>query len=288
MKTALIIACAAMLTLGGSNMARGTPDGGYDPYAAASNVTDLGALANYLWGFSPIDGRGRIMFLDTFNNGLGGWSPTSGGAGSADPALVTTFVFSPPNSVNLQCGTTGPVGNGFSQIDRSFHIGSQSRIGMEAGVFMGSTAPLNQPFPGAFDLTLAEFTPDGSTEILSVVRIERASGAVKVWSDTRFGLGNQWFTVYTLPTSLIDGSELNYLQIKVAVDFAEAQRIGTGGYMRLVIGQQTINLDAYPMARLAIVGSPGIFDAILTAWADGTATHNIGRVGYVMLTGDEP
>lgn len=268
-------------------MARGTPDGGYSPYSAASNVTDLGALANVLWGFSPIDGRGRVLFLDTFNNGLSGWSPTSGGAGSVNPALTGTFpVFSPPNSVNLTCGTTGPVGNGFSQIDRTFPIGSVSRFGMEAGIFMGSVAPLNQPFPGAFDIDLAAFDPTGSTEMIGLVRINRATGTIQLWSDNIIG-GNQFLDVYTLPTNLIDTYEAIYLQIKVVVDFSRGGPIA-GKYVRLVIGQQTLDIGGINLANLTVAGAPGTVDTIVTAWADGTASHNIGRVGYVMLTGDEP
>lgn len=264
----------------------GTPDGGYNPYQAASQVNDLGSLANYLWGFAPADGRGRMLYLDTFKDGLGAWSLVASGAGSAVPFLTGTAVMVPPFAALLQCGTTGPVGNGFSEMDREFYVRSDlskaPRFGLEAGIYAGATVygsptgNVAQQFPGAFDINVIYQVINVTTAYQATLRIDRATASFQVLTPSGFQ------QIAGMSGSALDGTEVMYFQPKIVVDF------NTGRYVRAVIGRDTIDISALSAKVITQAGLGGIVTADLACWADGTAGHNTGRVGYVLFTADEP
>jgi len=112
-------------------MARGTPDGRIETQQFAAQVSDVAHVNNMLWGFSPIDSKGRVIYFDTFNNGLGGWRKDSSG-GALDPMVVAPadYVFSPPNACSMDAGTTA---GHRSFLYRDIFAGKSERLGFEIG-----------------------------------------------------------------------------------------------------------------------------------------------------------
>lgn len=90
-------------------MPRGLPDY-YNPDTLVSQrVVDLTSIITAISKVTPIDGRGRMWFADTFGEGLSRWQGNAGGTGVA-PVLSTELAEIAPGLrlVRLRsCGRDG-------------------------------------------------------------------------------------------------------------------------------------------------------------------------------------
>lgn len=253
-------------------MTTGQPDGGVNQYGNASAASDIGSLTNYLWGFSPVDGRGRMVYMDTFNNGLSGWHPVYSGAGSAAASLSNEINFMPPYSALLNAGTTGPLGNGFSEIVRSFQLSTSFRLGAEFSVQVGGAGGDN--VPGAYEMEL--FLGRGTDQYAGSMRLSVSDRKWQVYTPS----GYVDIPGADYPAGYFSSYETAYVQSKMVVDFS------TGKYVRALIGENQYDLSSYDMATAPVASNEGMATVAVFAWADGTNTN--GRIGYVIFTKDEP
>lgn len=240
---------------------RGTPDGQAVTYETASQITDLGAHANYLWGFAPVDGRGRMVFLDTFNNGLGAWSidPTNTTLIGNDPADGRGYAFVPPYGVKFATGSSGS-----ATLTHNLILGRGGNYGIECAIPMRGENPEYNIFLNIrpFNLT------------------NKIAGLI--YSPVT----NQWI-LYASPTNIVltsmsgNGSNPSpyWIQVKVVGDW------NTGKYKRAIIGDTQYDISAYTM----ITGGTsinGLSQARLELY--GKTGSVAGYLGYILVTRDEP
>ena len=251
-------------------MARGTPDGKIADFRYASQATDLASVYSMLWGFSPIDGQGRVMYFDTFNNGLGGWKTSTTGAAVAPLlAIPQQMTFSPPNAVFFSPGIT----NGDqAQIYREMYFGKSLRLGIECGYGAPFTAGSKCANPR---LTL-DYNPTAFSPWFGGLTFNAAAGEWRVLTGTS-GTPTEtaFFTAGTPSTTM--GL---LIQIKVVMDFS------TGKYVRAFIGDQDFDLSAYSM-RTSSSSYNGWAIAAFKGISHGATTLSFW-LGYMLITRDEP
>jgi len=247
-------------------MARGTPDARIQESTYAGQISDLGYISNMLWGFSPIDSQGRVTYLDTFNNGLGGFIYENNG-GAAIPSLVNpglsviTQVFCPPNMVKINAGVT----NGDDvYIQRGMFWGINTRLGLEVALRCHTNSPnyiVRMDY--MLDSTHATRCELNYNRAAGNWRIALAGGGYQnIYGMSMAGIGNRW------------------VQVKVVADWS------TKKYVRAYIGERFFDLSAYTMFNLTF-STAGDFFTSIGASSYGAGSSD-GYIGYVLLTKDEP
>lgn len=241
-------------------MARGAPD----YLAPQSNIAvatfDAGSLLAGMGGFQPLDGKGRIYFLDTFQRGLARWERNTNGAEAEQAYLFTEKAFTPPFSVRLQA-SNGNV-TGWSEIRTAFILTQSGRLGVETAYFWND-ADLDQLiyFQGR----------NNSLNYNATLKINQANNVMQVRTPTGY------VTVGAIPPGMgIDA----WLQIKLVADFE------TGKYARLVVGDTTYDLTQDIYTTAASAGDHGV--TIELQAQDLSLNADMGLLGYVILTTDEP
>lgn len=242
-------------------MARGTPDGRITDNQFAAQVSDVAHVNNMLWGFSPIDGQGRVIYFDTFNNGLMGWRLTATGGGSipfiSSPA---SHVFSPPNIVNLNPGITA---NDTSNMIREMFAGKSTRLGLEVGYRFNS---------GCQIFTSLDYNPISGLPYFGRLMFSQSIGA---WRVTGTSGSITFYTPGAPPAGL------NMLiQTKIVMDFS------TGKYVRAFIGDQDFDISTISMASSSSSYN-GFMTTLISHFSQGAAALNC-QMGYVLITKDEP
>ena len=253
-------------------MPRGSQDGSAQAYGFASQETDVGAVYQYLWGWSPIDSQGRPFYLDTFNNGVDpGWRLSWVGAGVA-PSIVSGggLAYSPPNSVQLNPGV---VANDRSYFFREMYMGTTLRLGFEAAIRLYPDAPETRI---QFDYKPASVVNGG----LPILRWLPSAGAWQLWT------AGGWVSVFI--AGALPASQPIWIQVKIVADFSMLNTFGggRGKYVRLLIGDQIIDTSG-----LVMDASLSAYNGLLIATVTGVSTgagSNVSQIGYVILTKDEP
>jgi len=246
-------------------MPRGTPDGRIETQQFAAQVSDVAHVNNMLWGFSPINGQGRVIYFDTFNNGLSGVGLSSTGAGIA-PALYTGGaglgdVFSPPYCCKMNPGT---VVNDRSFLFREFYAGNSKRLGIEFAVSKNNLTPT---FRAQIDYSALGFSP-----WLGVINFDEPSDVWQIWRG-----GGVWTTFYSPVAS---PTNRMHMQVKLVMNFE------TGYYVKAFIGDYEFDLSAYTMGP-SLSSYPGYFISTITAVSRGAGTVPL-NLGYILITKDEP
>lgn len=241
-------------------MTRGTPDGRIETQQFAAQVSDVAHVNNMLWGFSPIDGKGRVLYLDTFNNGLSGWRKDSSGA-ALDPyvSIPSDYAFSPPAVCLLDCGVTS---GHRSFLYRDIFAGKSERLGFEIGFkFTNSIIPQIE-----LSYKLVAGTAYGASLGFSQTNgfyIEKTASFTKEY--------------FYNPGSFSGGL---LMQIKLVADFA------AGKYVRAYIGDQDFDLSAFTLTAPS-VSYAGYLAATIWNESKGAGATALA-LGYALITKDEP
>lgn len=254
-------------------MARGTPDGKIDEFLYASQASDVSIVSNMLWGFSPLDGRGRVVYMDTFNNGLMGVDAYSTGAG-VNPAWNNIApVFSPPYSAKVDPGV---VSGDRSIVGRHSFMGVTPRVGIESAFYFTQTTP---GYSIVLDYTLAKNNAAGNQNgFFAVLRYDHASGNWQIYVA-----GGTWTTIFHNNTNTPTAGAEMWIQHKLVCDFY------TGKYIRAMIGDSSYDLSTYNMY------TPGPITPIFKGYLYGESRSESygagttpGYIGYILITKDEP
>lgn len=245
-------------------MPRGSPDGGVSSFLYASQTLDVATVYTFLWGFSPIDGQGRLIYLDTFNNGMEGWDQLQTGAADF-PVIVSSGykgrIYSPPNGVALNPKTTS---GDVSWIGRTYFLGQAQRLGFEAGFDFSDATP-NWFFR-------IDYNPLSFPAYAPVLQFDHASAYWQIQVN-----GGTFENIFGMN---ISAPNTRLIQIKIVGDFS------TGKYVRALIGDNLIDLSAYEMP-LSVSTIEGFVAYVAQARSYG-AGCGTGVLGYVLITKDEP
>ncbi len=204
-------------------MARGGPDWSAPDYQLSGAQVDVADVADRLLGFARVDTRGRVVYLDTFADGLGGYFLNGIGGGSLPSAIVEQGRgFAGPISAYMVPGNTP---DGRSLMVRNFHLGSAKRIGVEFAFSLNCAV-------ADFYVTLA-YTRKNDTAYSVVFRVNYASAAIEIQ------VGAVYTPIATLDLSGVGGS---FIIVKVVGDFE------THKYVRLMLGDVQYDIDAYGLS----------------------------------------
>jgi hypothetical protein len=243
-------------------MARGNPDYNVPDYSFFAVETPLSDVIAERQGFSRLDNRGRILWMDDFRSGLYKWN-----LDNIDPGVVPVqvmeqgFLLGNHGSVKLQSINNDGSSGMFNQIIMPV----SKRLGIEAGIYL----PLHY---ADFNIVLSHLY-SGSvmygmqfiiTSNTGAIGITTPSGLINVFTPSNISLLiNRW------------------IAIKLVADFS------TGQYVRMMLGNTQYDFTAQNMSTGAngLVGATGaeIYSAAYSA------THKEPvYVSHVIISGDEP
>jgi hypothetical protein len=240
-------------------MARGRPDYGITQYETSIANSDVGMLIIAMKGINSLDNKGKVIFFDTFSEGLYAWGIHKIGSG-IEPVLSTARVEVSPASVAMEAGSTTVAGRSF--LERILNMTGSSKIGLECGIYSEANSP-------KYDIQV-EYDQDGLA-YNATITFDPGAKTLSIISGGAYAIIQ---TFSALPA--IDG----WLSIKLILN------LDLGYYDALVYGRQRIDLSAYPIDSGAI-GREDVLKLNITARANSVAVHT-GYLGHVILTTDEP
>ncbi len=240
-------------------MGRGTPDYNRPEYTGAAQSVDLGQLLIANIGLPPLDGRGRLFMIETFNVNMGAWELYVIGDGS-NPELSQAIAEKTPSSAKCDAGTLSL--NGQSNMKHTFYLIDTLRIGVEAGILFYTAMATTR-------IQLSWYS--GTTHYWSYIKHTPADGKLLLFTD---GGEVEIADIGTPPTPYV------WTPLKFVVDTA------TGGFVRAMVGMNEIDISAFTMASTPSVVLPSVTCIIgNTAYNDD---GNVAYIGHVFITLDDP
>jgi hypothetical protein len=240
-------------------MPRGGPDYGNPVYQVASQQQDTGDLIVAARGINTCDGRGRLMYLDTFLDGLGAWRATQSGGASLAAVVTNVAEISP---VCMLLNTFGGAVGDYSQIARSWRIAGIRHVGLELGIkYDGGMADLIV----SFQLR----TLDGY-----------AYGQMKLTNDGKLYLFNAAFAYQLVDTLAASGESNTWLPVKLVIGNDPLT------YVRLIVGQREINISSVVIYTPVPSTIEDLYVAIQAI--NVSAGKSKIYIGHVLMTVDEP
>jgi len=244
-------------------MPRGLPDYGIPQYALASQSIDMATLLLAQTGISSVDGKGRITYADNFHGGLTGFMWSWGGDGKK-PYPATTFCYIPPLSLGFNPGTYN--GGGWSWVQKWLAIPDTEKIGLEAVVAAGTGHEVQ------YGLELWYCYQDGLAYNWTVYW-HTGTGQISIYS------GGQ---IVSLDTYYIDMSGWVYTPIKLVGN------VTAGTWDRLLLGSRGYNLSGYIPNRPSLSRKGMLLVQLICSAVKPDTSGDFGRIGYMILTIDEP
>lgn len=232
----------------------------YLPGSTRFSLQDMGELAARL--DSPIlyDRRGEVIWYDTFDNGLGGWSTLAEGTG-ASISLSADNIFKNPYACKLVAGTTG---NRRAQIEKTLGSADVLSPGIENAI------ALTTDFE-TFIMQCIYHLPTGSQTVQLV--LNNLTNKIQVHST-----GGLYTDVATL-SNLYDG-HTGFNMIKLVWN------LSNNYYARFLFNQQEIDLGDIPI--YVTDDEPGNSLTVLS-YLGGKATINAtAYLAHIIATANEP
>ena len=239
---------------------RGYPD--YMNNAGLVTVRNLDTNDIYaaLVKYNRIDSRGRILFVNNFQDGISSLYCNAGGDGIA-PVHAYDYSLTDYGCLRLNAGTVGGSGNSYAY--RYYFLNNAERIGMEFAVRLSTDTP---------DFTIRHYLTENGVLYRSAIRILYNSHKIEINTPSGF------VEVYDFH---------NYTGQGIYYYFKLVSDISTGYYKRLLFGRETIDISDYEISQIADTAEGfGYISPILTATA-GSIYHST-QIGYFLCTTDEP
>jgi hypothetical protein len=240
-------------------MPRGGPDWDEPDYGEAVERFDSGELAFMLTHFQRLDGRGRPMWLDTFDNGAKAWEVATAGNGVA-PVVNNAYPYLGGVSLKLDSGTLAGVGSSLIRT-RNF-IMTGKRVGFEYMLRYAS---------GTGRIVTNIYWLTSTVQKRGRLTIRPEDGEILVGADTALtSVGNVG----------AGGAIAIWLPVKFVVDFATLKLV------RVMVGPQSIDLSDFDMISTTLTGNYQVlFEIGSNAWGAGNKTTYLG---YALITQEEP
>lgn len=214
-------------------MPRGAPD--YSNVTAVNplhRLDDHAELAARLGSPNTHDRAGFIVFIESFNFGLGAWE--SSGAGTGNNVLLVNSPFrTGPFACKLVAGDNG---TGSAKLFRKFPYPKLNRYGLEFSVRLGAST-------GDFLWTLAYH--DGTNEHNYTMKYMVTEQEVWIKGAT----GDYSVLVTDLPLQFLYSP---FQTIKMVVDLENDL------FVRLIVNETTYDISTYPAYIFAIADSPNV------------------------------
>lgn len=237
------------------------PDGGFSSGGMVYAVTgDLAELAARLGSPVTHNREGNVLFLETFEHGLGGWAATGYGTGAE--VITSALQFrSGGYSCKMVAGSDGAAA---AKIVRRFPYPALSLYGLEVSWYP-------EAHSDQVDFVLSRM--DGTNEHQFYVQYDNTANVVKVKDDS----GN-WVTVVT-GLELASG-RWPFQTIKVVVDLVNDE------FLRLIINETETDLSGNPAYVFANADGPHV-RVDLKLWGEA-AYNGFSYFDDVILTQNEP
>jgi hypothetical protein len=243
-------------------MPRGQPDYDNPNYTYFTVETPTSDLFAERLGFSRLDNRGRILWVDDFRNSLTRLRPDAD-AGGAIPVHVYGVVNAIGYSGSVKIDPL--VNGGVSILYNSFLLPVSKRLGMETGIYLSSNF-------GRVEINLQHCVTQGNGYSASLfINHQTAELYISINGGTHS---------IVVPSSV--GDYINkWIGVKLVADFE------TGKYERVMIGNTQYDLSSYSMAAglSGLSGSTRI--EVNNEGKTATYKEEI-YLGYVVISGDEP
>ncbi len=238
---------------------RGLPDYFNADTQVAQRLVDLTSVMAVIKGIPPIDGRGRIAYIDAFLEGLTAWVLLKGGDSSG--FAVTTLGAEVPPCCAL-CTTGTAAGGGYSTMRKDFFTSFASKMGIEIAwnITPGDTLMI---------VSMHWYTSAGRLTGQAILNTD--TGDIKLVTA---GVDP---VVANISPSIFSFA---YYPIKLVCDFR------TGFYSRLIVGQEEIDVSSIPLEHAAFTGIGEVITSIQVE-AAGTGDETV-KIGHYVLTLDEP
>jgi hypothetical protein len=240
-------------------MPRDYPDGAAPIYQVAVKQTDLGQLFLAMTGFQPLDTRGRMVWLDTFQEGIARWELAASGDGAV-PIVDTAYPFVGSLDSKMNSGTLAGVGMSAQRIRLFSDFGQ--RVGFEFGLRYASGT-------GRIVTNIYWLRP--GTQSRGRLTIRPEDGEILVGPDTALvSVGNVGAA----------GATALWLPVKFVVDF------DTEKLVRVMVANTLIDLSDYDTISTTLTGNWMLICEVDSyGWGTG---DKLTYLGYGMVTLDEP
>lgn len=240
-------------------MPRGLPDY-YNPSTLVSQrIVDLAGVMSAVAKIPPLDGRGRLAYVDTFSEGVYGVQLQATGTGGVI-SLDTAIAEVPPVSLKAQPGTGGI--NPRVIVSRLFFADTPSAFGLEIGV---SSLDVD----ARIEMVINYHTPTAA--LAGEVYIYTSTGLIQVVHSGGTS---------TLATKRAMTDPYEWITLKLVIDFANSV------FSRFLWGQTQYDLSAYAPVSTA-GGTPGKGE-IVVRFKNDNGVQSTLRLGHLAITTDEP
>jgi hypothetical protein len=246
----------------------GYPDYGNDPLALALQVTDLGELAARLGSPYNILRSGKVIYMDTFEDGITRWISSISGDGT-----VTQSTNKPYSGLNSLMITPSSTLNNFVGIYKYIPLVRYGVYGFDTLIHFNTDGVNSSPkFLGMFEINITPNFYQGS------VTIDPNNGNVYVFANVNGNNTN--VLVYTGIVNLIGRSVDNiysYLHLSINTQ--------TLHYKNLIINDVSIDLTQYALAQ----GTTNLVTSIdITFFTQSAGNQNSVQLDNVIIVIDEP
>ena len=243
-------------------MPRGNNDYGNPDYSFFTVETPTGDLFAERLGFSRLDNRGRILWMDDFASSLSRWGADAD-AGGVIPVHTYGVVDAIGYSGSVKIDPL--VNGGSSMLYKPFLLPVTRRMGIEAGIYLNSNF-------GRININLQHCVTQGAGYSASLY-INNQTAELYITTSG----GNHTLII---PSSVSDYVN-KWIGVKLVANFE------TGKYERVMIANTQYDLSAYGMTT-GVSGLSGSTYAEISDEGRSVTYKEEMYLGYVVISGDEP
>jgi len=241
-------------------MGHGTPDWwGGAPKSTTYALGDMAELAARLGSIDTFDRRGDVVFLDSFDHGLCGWTADEGDTGAVYP--VCHPVRSKGLSLELMAGD---LALDWVDVKRTFPFPALGGIGGEISFMVAAYLKY---------LTLQLVFMDGTNYYSCQVRYDHALGKVYVYTDP-----TTWTEVGS--PGVLSEAVTTFHTMKLVVDTLANK------YVRLLVDNHTYSIGAHTPDYGLDATTPQVTLLVMVTCASANFTYL--NLDDVILTQNEP
>lgn len=240
-------------------MPRGYPDYQNPVNQVAGRLVDFAGIQSAILRLSTLDGLGRLVWAETFNEGSKAWA-MSHTVSAEDPTITDTFAEVPPCC--LRMNTVGAIVGRYSMAARSLMYTVPQSFGLEWSTLY------NQ---GDNTMNVAASAVLAGIAYQTTVTYAPASGQIGII------VADGTHILDTIPPS---SAIPLWIPFKVVLNFA------TPALMRLLVGIRVFSLVDYAYITGPSADADHI-EIIFTSLSSGAGSLD-QYIGHVYLTADEP
>lgn len=240
-------------------MPRGFEDYENPSYTIAGRTLDISQMILSLSGVYSLDGLGRVIYADSFENGVASYQYID----TFTPgALVASGAQAELGAVSMAVDVGTPVTGGQKDVFRQLTAQPTQALAIQTSIAWYTAASLYY--------VRLEFT-DGVISRSGILKIDPATRYVSYYSGAGYVNLKQ---LPTLPTAV------TWVPLKMVLNLSD------NTYKRVIVGNTVYNLDGIPAAPSVIFPGQGL--GFGWTFDRSGAVDKIGYIGHVLVTLDDP